>query len=114
MQIGELARRTGIAASRIRFYERQAVIPRAGRGPNGYRDYPETAVKMLTLIQGAQQLGFTLGEIRSGFILSAPKLPSPAAMAKALREKLATIDRHLQDVEDRRRQIMALLDELEA
>ena len=52
MKIGELARRTGLAASRIRFYEEAGllVVPRQA---NGYRDYPEQAVLLLELITGA-------------------------------------------------------------
>jgi len=45
MRIGELSRRTGISTSRIRFYEKQEVLPKPIRGENGYREYPDTAVK---------------------------------------------------------------------
>jgi DNA-binding transcriptional MerR regulator len=62
MRIGELAKRTGVSTSRIRFYEKHDVVPKAIRGENGYRKYPDTAVKMLNLIDGAQRLGFSLRE----------------------------------------------------
>lgn len=39
MKIGELARRTGLAASRIRFYEEAGLLV-VQRQANGYRDYP--------------------------------------------------------------------------
>ncbi|MGO9418414.1 MerR family DNA-binding transcriptional regulator [Roseiarcus sp.] len=45
MRIGELSRRTGISTSRIRFYEKHEVLPKPIRGENGYREYPDTAVK---------------------------------------------------------------------
>ena len=112
VRIGELARRTGIAASRIRFYERHAVLPRALRGGNGYRHYPETAVKLLRLIDGARRLGFSLSEIRGALSEAAPNFPSRAAMTKALRGKLAGIDRHIAEVRARRRQIVKLLQDM--
>ena len=111
MRIGELSRKTGVSTSRIRFYERHDVLPKPIRGQNGYRTYPETALKILTLIDGAQQLGFSLSEIRAGFSEAAPNLPSHAAMAKALRSKLAHIDQHIKEVQTRRRQIVKLLKE---
>ncbi|WP_329764509.1 MerR family transcriptional regulator [Stenotrophomonas geniculata] len=63
MKIGELARRTGLAASRIRFYEEAGLLV-VQRQANGYRDYPEQAVLLLELITGAQRAGFSLEEIR--------------------------------------------------
>jgi MerR family copper efflux transcriptional regulator len=89
------------------------VLPKTGRGENGYREYPETAVKLLKLIDEAQRLGFSLSEIRSGLGEAAPYLPSHAAMVKALRAKLDMIDQHLKDVRARCRQIVRLLEELE-
>jgi MerR family transcriptional regulator, copper efflux regulator len=50
MRIGELSRRTGISTSRIRFYEKRKVLPKAARGGNGYREYPDAAAKTLALI----------------------------------------------------------------
>jgi DNA-binding transcriptional MerR regulator len=113
MRIGELSERTGISASRIRFYERHEVLPRAIRAENGYREYPDAAVKVLGLIDGAQRLGFSLSEIRDGLSEAAPNFPSRAAMVKALRRKLASVDQHLKDVRARRREIVKLLDEMD-
>jgi MerR family transcriptional regulator, copper efflux regulator len=111
MRIGELSRRTGISTSRIRFYEKHDVLPKPARNGNGYRTYPETAAKILELIDTAQQLGFSLNEIRAGLSEAAPNLPSHVAMVKALRSKLDQIDQHMKDVRARRRQIVKLLKE---
>ena len=64
MKIGELAKATGLAPSRIRFYEAEGLIGRAPRKDNGYRDYPPEAALSLKLIERAQQLGFSLAQIR--------------------------------------------------
>jgi MerR family transcriptional regulator, copper efflux regulator len=112
MRIGELSQRTGISTSRIRFYEKHEVLPKPIRGENGYRTYPETAAKILGLIDGAQRLGFSLSEIRAGLSEAAPNFPSRAAMVKALRSKLDHMDQHIKETRARRRQIVKLLKEL--
>ena len=65
MRIGQLSGSTGISTSRIRFYERHDVLPKPIREGNGYRKYPDTALKILELIENAQRLGFSLSEIRA-------------------------------------------------
>ena len=67
MKIGELADKTGMASSAIRYYEQSGLLPKAERGANGYRDYSEAAVERLRRIQMAQSLGFSLDAIRSVF-----------------------------------------------
>lgn len=64
MRIGELAKLTGLAPSRIRFYEASGLITSVGRKANGYRDYAPDTEWVLQLITGAQGAGFSLEEIR--------------------------------------------------
>ncbi len=65
MKIGELALRSGLAASKIRFYEAQGLIRRVQRQANGYREYPAEVLQTLSIIQCAQQAGFSLEELRA-------------------------------------------------
>jgi len=65
MKIGELAKRTGLATSRIRFYEQSGLLPTVQRQENGYREYGPEALWMLEIISTAQSAGFALDEIRS-------------------------------------------------
>lgn len=64
MKIGELAARTGLTHSRIRYYEEIGLLRAIDRLPNGYRIYGADAVAALQLIIIAQKIGFTLDEIR--------------------------------------------------
>lgn len=64
MKIGELARRTGLPASTIRFYESKGLLNAASRQANGYRAYPPETIALLSIITNAQQTGFTLDEIK--------------------------------------------------
>ncbi len=65
MKIGELALRSGLAASKIRFYEAQGLIRKVQRQANGYREYPAEVLQTLSIIQCAQQAGFSLEELRA-------------------------------------------------
>jgi DNA-binding transcriptional MerR regulator len=64
MQIGELAKRTGLAPSKIRFYEAHGLIAPVQRQANGYRDYLPHSVQLLEIVITAQAAGFSLREIR--------------------------------------------------
>ncbi|NWL47257.1 MerR family transcriptional regulator [Pseudomonas alloputida] len=64
MRIGELAKISGLAPSRIRFYEASGLISAVERKANGYRDYAPDTEWVLQLITSAQAAGFSLEEIR--------------------------------------------------
>jgi arsenate reductase len=57
VKIAELAKRAGVAASAIRWYEGAGVLPAAGRADNGYRDYGETDLARLRLVLSLRRLG---------------------------------------------------------
>ena len=63
MLIGDLAERTGLAASAIRYYEERGLIPRARRVA-GRRQYDERDLAPLLVVQLAIDAGFTLAEAR--------------------------------------------------
>lgn len=65
MKIGELAERTGLPTSRIRFYERIGLLKMVERQANGYRSYSDGAVLALKLIATGQRAGFSLDELRT-------------------------------------------------
>ena len=64
MTIGKLAKRTGISADAIRFYEDEGILLPAEKTEAGYRLYGEDAVRRVSFIKHAQQCGMTLSEIR--------------------------------------------------
>jgi DNA-binding transcriptional MerR regulator len=93
MMISELAARSGLAPSRIRFYETNGLLPGAQRRSNGYREFKPQNLQMLEIIGSAQQAGFTLEEIRT-------LLPTNPDMNKWSHEKmLETLKRKVGDIE---------------
>jgi DNA-binding transcriptional MerR regulator len=64
MRISEVAQRTGLPASTIRFYESEGLVEPAARDANGYRSYGEADVQRLSFIAGAKQLDLGMAEVR--------------------------------------------------
>jgi DNA-binding transcriptional MerR regulator len=67
LQIGQVAHKTGLSVDAIRFYEKSGLLPRPARTQGGYRLYEEREIADLEFIQKAQQLIFSLNEIRELF-----------------------------------------------
>ena len=63
LSIGEVARRSGLAVSALRFYEAHGLV-HAARSEGGQRRYERDVLRRLAVIQAAQQVGFPLAEIR--------------------------------------------------
>ena len=64
LKIGEVAERARVNLQTIRYYEREKLLPEPPRLAAGYRMYPEQTVRRVRFIKRAQQIGFTLSEIR--------------------------------------------------
>jgi Cd(II)/Pb(II)-responsive transcriptional regulator len=65
MKIGDLATATGCPVETIRFYEREALLPRPARSAGNYRVYGPAHVEQLRLVRNCRSLDMTLDEIRS-------------------------------------------------
>jgi DNA-binding transcriptional MerR regulator len=63
MRIGELARRAGTTTRALRFYESQGLLT-AARAANGYREYGEDDLRLVTEIQALQTIGLSLDDTR--------------------------------------------------
>ena len=64
LTIGRLARQGGVNLETIRYYERQGLLPKPPRTAAGYRMFPRETGRRLRFIKRAQELGFSLNEIR--------------------------------------------------
>jgi len=84
--IGQLARRSGLAGSALRYYERVGLLSPAARAA-GRRHYGASSAERVALIQLCQDAGFTLREIRALLAAGIPRGRSWARLAEAkLRE----------------------------
>jgi DNA-binding transcriptional MerR regulator len=101
MRIGELARRSGLAATTLRYYEKAGLLPRSRRTASGYRTYDADALPRLVFIRAAQAVGLTIAEIREVVgIRDAGRAPCAHV--------LALLDRHRAEVQARIRELQQL------
>ncbi len=63
-RIGEIAAKIGVQPESIRYYERIGLLPKARRGPSGYRVFTREHMERVQLIKKMQALGFSLDQIR--------------------------------------------------
>ena len=88
MTIGEVARRSGVAPTTLRYYEQIGLL-RAAHRVGGQRRYYESALSRLEVIRMCKIAGFTLDEIAVLFADDEPGRPASRALAEA---KLTEID----------------------
>lgn len=65
MNIGEVAKASGVSAKMVRHYEEIGVIPKSSRSLAGYRQYSETDIHLLIFVRQARELGFTMPEVKA-------------------------------------------------
>jgi MerR family redox-sensitive transcriptional activator SoxR len=100
LTIGEVAVRSGVATSALRFYEDQGLIS-SERTDSGHRRYPRTVLRLVAFIVFAQKVGLSLEEIR----LQLAKLPRnrapertdwaklSASWTKRIEDRIAELER---------------------
>ena len=97
--IGEVSRQTGLSIHAIRFYEAEGLLREAARSESGYRLFSPQAVEQLLFIRKAQELGFSLGEIRELLVLRDRNTDACSHVKSLVEEKLASIRRKVRELE---------------
>jgi len=93
--IGELARRTGVASSALRYYERIGLLSPAARAGQR-RHYPPSTAERVALIRLYQDAGFTLAEIRRLLAATTRRRPAWSRLAE---RKIAELDARIVDAQ---------------
>ncbi len=109
LQIGQVAKKTGLTVDAIRFYEKSGLLPRPARTEAGYRLYHERQVADLEFIQRAQQLGFSLNEIRELFSIQRRPDEACAHVRDLIAAKLAVVRAKLADLQNLETDLVAAL-----
>jgi DNA-binding transcriptional MerR regulator len=91
LQIGDVSSQTGLSADTIRFYERERLLQRPARSTGGFRLYSKSDIADLDFIRNAQNLGFSLQEIRDLVALRNSRHPDCGQVEKMLEHKIAAV-----------------------
>ncbi|WP_052851083.1 MerR family transcriptional regulator [Streptomyces avicenniae] len=115
MLIGELTRRTGVPAHRLRYYEAQGLLEPA-RGASGYREYGDDAVTTVTQIRKLLDAGLSTQDI--AYLLpcatgTAPELKPCPELLTALRERADGLDERIDTLSRSRSALHAYIDRTE-
>jgi Hg(II)-responsive transcriptional regulator len=101
LRIGEVAGRASVNVQTLRFYERRGLLADPPRRASGYREYPVESVRRVRFIKRAQELGFTLAEVKELLRLKDdPRIP-----CKQVR---STADAKIADIEQKIRRLKAM------
>jgi len=109
--IGAVAKQAGVAIDTLRYYERQGIVARPPRTASNYRIYPEDTVRRVRFVKRAQELGFSLKQIKALLELrAAPQARCQDVRRRAL-EKISEIDEKMRSLRAMRRALSKLADE---
>ncbi|MGA2812945.1 MAG: redox-sensitive transcriptional activator SoxR [Candidatus Acidiferrum sp.] len=98
LTIGEVAKRSGVATSALRFYEERGLI-RPERNTAGHRRYPRAVLRRVAFIVFAQRIGLSLEEVREE-LAKLPKnhVPERADWAKLSGRWTARVDEYMEEL----------------
>lgn len=95
LSIGEVARRSGFAASALRFYEAQGLVASI-RASSGRRTYERAVLRRLAFIRAAQNVGLSLDEIKDALAtLPSNRTPTKADWARLSRHWRTRLDEQI-------------------
>nr|WP_174506198.1 MerR family transcriptional regulator [Acinetobacter sp. Marseille-Q1620] len=111
MNISELSKLSGLNAPTIRYYEQIKLLPKPKRLGNGYRKYSENDLQQLLLIKQAQQVGFTLEEIKALVPANMTNWDHDMIIS-ALEEKVKDINKMQKTLTQNKKNILQLIDSI--
>ena len=108
MNIGTVARQSGVPAKTIRYYESIGLIPPATRAGNGYRHYSGLDVATLRFIQRARRLGFAVKDVGNLLELWRNKRRSSASVKALAMKHVEAIERRIAELQSIRATLVHL------
>ena len=111
LRSGELARLANVNVETLRFYERQGLLAEPPRRASGYREYPAEAVSLVRFFKRAQELGFSLREIKELLALREVPRATCGDVVVLAQRKIEEIDTKINDLRAVRAALSKLLKE---
>src|SRR5579872_4144579 len=99
-KIGQVAHETGLSIDTIRFYEKQGLLKRSPRTEGGFRLFGAGDIETLKFVRKAQELGFSLNQIRELLILQADHVPACSHVKELLDQKLTAVEQKIRELQN--------------
>ncbi len=110
MNISQAAKKSGVPAKTIRYYESIDLIPEAGRTASGYRVYTDKDVERLRFIQHARGLGFAVKDVADLLALWQDRARASADVKALAARRVEDIDRKITELQSMRDTLTHLMD----
>jgi MerR family copper efflux transcriptional regulator len=111
LTIGDVAKQAKVRIETLRYYEREGLVASPPRSLSNYRLYPEDTVRRVQFIKRAQELGFSLKEIKELLSLHVDPTISCAEVRNRALEKITTIEEKLRALKAMQQALMQLVEE---
>jgi DNA-binding transcriptional MerR regulator len=98
IRIGKASERTGVSIDAIRFYEKRHLLDRAPRTQGGFRLFGAHDIQRIGFIRKAQQLGFSLPEIRELMVLQRDRAETCTHVRELLKAKISTVREKIREL----------------
>lgn len=99
LTIGKLASAAGVNAQTIRYYERSGLLRAPKRSPSGYREFGDDELRKLLFIRRAQNVGFSLTEIRELLGLRIHDARSCVAVSRRVDAKIEVTEQKIRELQ---------------
>ena len=99
MTIGVLVKKSFVTVETVKFYQKEGLLSRPPKPSSGFRSYPTDYVARIFFIKRAQELGFTLREVRELLRLQEDKKATCGQAKKKTDEKLLEVDQKIRDLQ---------------
>lgn len=109
IQIGKMARETGLSIDTIRFYQKQGLLKEPRRSEGGFRLFSSGDLRSLLFIRKAQQLGFSLAEVRELLLVGDRRTQACSHVRALLGQKLTTVEKKIQELRELERELQSAL-----
>ncbi len=109
-KIGEVARRADVNKETVRYYERRELIPKPDRRRSGYRIFTQRHIDQIKFIKRAQQLGFTLSEIKELLELRLDKETTCSEIKEEAQQKYQDVSQKIEDLRQIQNTLVDLID----
>lgn len=107
-RIGDAARRSGVTAANIRYYEKEGLLPAGVRADNSYRLYSDTDVHRLRFIRLCRAMDMSLDEVRTLLNLDLSSKADCAVANDALEQHIRHVRERLAELRVLQRELVEL------